>query len=155
MTSEYQNCFQKVVNYGLIFVCPCCHRKLFEQSVKVLDEDFTPTCLRWLYMMRVPTMVPTINQMWNFGMKWKCTKILMMKVIITSVVAARITCYMKDFLQTLTKINYRTDSNTRLFSNSSLFHIVAYFWLVNLEQTPILELSPRHLNGIGYYLRIA
>ena len=37
---------------------------------------------------------------------------------------------------------YRTDPNTRLFSNSSLFHIEAYFWPVNLKQTPILELSP-------------
>ena len=72
MTREYQNGFQKfakAVKYGPIFVCAWCHRKLFEQSVKVLDEAFrekldekTPNWLRWLYMMRGPTMVRTINQ---------------------------------------------------------------------------------------------
>ena len=43
MTREYQNGFQKfakAVKYGPIFVCAWCHRKLFEQSVKVLDEAF-------------------------------------------------------------------------------------------------------------------
>ena len=40
---EYENCFQKfakAVKYGPIFICACCHRKLFEQSVLVLDEAF-------------------------------------------------------------------------------------------------------------------